>query len=71
MGLTEAVLAICEANVHHWAQNSFDIDEENQDYYDWLVEESNRMADIIFESIDKSIERYFDNGNPLDEPPHI
>jgi hypothetical protein len=70
MGLTEAVLSICEANVDHWARNRFDIDEESNDYYDWLTDNAETMADGIFEAIDKAIDEYFDFGNPADEPPH-
>ncbi len=69
MGLTEAVLAICEANLDNWAQSRFNIDEESNEYYSWLVDNSNIMADGIFESIDTLIDEYFDFGNPVDPPP--
>ena len=71
MGLTEAVLAICEANIDHMAKYRWDIEEidyESSSYYDWLVDESNKMADFIFEGIDSSIERYIDSGD-MNPPP--
>lgn len=72
MGLTEAVLAICEANVEHLAKDRWDVEDidfESHEYYSWLVDESNKMADVIFEGIDNSIERYMDSGN-MNPPPN-
>ena len=71
MSLTEAILSICEANVDHMAKNRWDIDEidyESKEYYSWLVDEADKMADVIFEAIDSSIEAYIDSGNMLPPP---
>lgn len=71
MSLTEAILSICEANVDHLAKNRWDVNEidyESHAYCDWLVDESNKMADFIFEGIDDSIERYIYSGN-MNPPP--
>lgn len=70
MGLTEAVFTICEESLHNWAKYSdYDIDEESNEYYSWLVDNSNAMAHGIFEAIDKSMDEYFDFGNPVEPPP--
>ncbi len=66
MGLTEAVLAICEANIDGITRRDYgdDVDYDSQEYYEWLVDESDKMADYIFEGIDRGIEEYFMSNMP-------
>jgi len=66
MGLTSAVLAICEANLDDLAKRDHRdyVDFESDEYYSWLVDESNKMADYIFEGI----EEYFTSGD-IQPPP--
>ena len=71
MGLTESVLTLCEAYLEQIAKNKWDmkdIDFESKEYYSWLVDEADKMADIVFDGIDSSIEAYFRSGN-INPPP--
>jgi hypothetical protein len=60
MGLTEAVLAVCEASIEELTKKSYGdkVDFDSQEYYEWLVDESNKMADYIFDGIDNAINYY-------------
>lgn len=71
MGLTESVLTLCESYIEQIAKNRWDvenIDFESKEYYSWLVDEADKMADVVFDGINSSIEAYFDSGNILPPP---
>lgn len=70
MGLTEAVLAICEDIIHHKVRSKYDnVDFEGHEYYSWLVDESNQMADYVFENIDKALDYYINENGLSCRPP--